>query len=70
MLFEHLFLCEFIFVFQSLLKAKPPITEDDFKEDFQRQVRVRPGHISDEDDDDEEEKDLKIMMIRRMRKMI
>ena len=68
MLFEHLFLCEFIFVFQSLLKAKPPITEDDFKEDFQRQVR--PGHISDEDDDEEEEKDLKIMMIRRMRKMI
>ena len=25
--------------FQSLLKAKPPITEDDFKEDFQRQVK-------------------------------
>ena len=33
------FLCVFVFVFQSLLKAKPPITEDDFKEDFQRQVR-------------------------------
>ena len=27
------------FSFQSLLKAKPPITEDDFKEDFQRQVK-------------------------------
>ena len=31
--------CVLVFVFQSLLKAKPPITEDDFKEDFQRQVR-------------------------------
>ena len=46
---------ESIFVFQSLLKAKPPITEDDFKEDFQRQVRL--GHISDEDDDEEEEEE-------------
>ena len=45
-------------MFQSLLKAKPPITEDDFKEDFQRQVKGHdPWHVSDEDtfDDDEEE---------------